>query len=465
MGTNVKGKKNGRTTHVSIFTRDEKPRPLLTGSTEHKCPFCLHSEELHQFEYHIEIHSPFKHKEFTIYKCGLQSCRKTPHNRENREKDSHFHCPYCPNTIIRREQFGIHVRKHESCETAAQPATTSQSLEKETSENYGCQKEQGLTPLLGDSGISTGEKVKEKEDTALQEARRTIENQRGEIANLKKWADTLKEYIHCFWEQLEELRNEKEEKMVKFSRVIQASGQMKEESEEGDSEAEPSEDKKIKLGEIVSEDAMRKAGTAHNKSSNDMENHVYVKAKSREEYLSLVARLIIHFRDIHKKALGGPDPMNALTNLTGVGGGPGAIGMGPRPTGAPVGGIGAMGPMQIGQHAMAGVAGNPQAIGGPGQMPMQQIVQQQQQQQQFNQFQQAQQQNAIQQQQNAAIQQQFQVQQQQLRVQQLQQQQQQHHQNQQLQQQHQNQQQQAQSQQQQNQVHNNSNTIMNRSYR
>lgn len=55
------------------------------------------------------------------------------------------------------------------------------------------------------------------------------------------------------------------------------------------------------------------------------------------------------------------DPMNALTNLTGVGGGPGAIGMGPRPTGAPVGGMGAMGPMQIGQHAMAGVAGNPQA--------------------------------------------------------------------------------------------------------
>ncbi|KAM4598140.1 uncharacterized protein ACJ7VT_021667 isoform 2-T2 [Polymixia lowei] len=56
------------------------------------------------------------------------------------------------------------------------------------------------------------------------------------------------------------------------------------------------------------EEAMRKAGTAHTKSSNDMENHVYVKAKSREEYLSLVARLIIHFRDIHKKAHGGPGP-------------------------------------------------------------------------------------------------------------------------------------------------------------
>ncbi|GAA6234701.1 mediator of RNA polymerase II transcription subunit 15-like [Lates japonicus] len=69
------------------------------------------------------------------------------------------------------------------------------------------------------------------------------------------------------------------------------------------------------------EDAMRKAGTAHTKSSTDMENHVFVKAKSREEYLSLVARLIIHFRDIHKKTHGGSDPMNTLTNLTGVGGG------------------------------------------------------------------------------------------------------------------------------------------------
>uniref|UniRef100_A0A8C7S9F2 Mediator of RNA polymerase II transcription subunit 15 n=1 Tax=Oncorhynchus mykiss TaxID=8022 RepID=A0A8C7S9F2_ONCMY len=98
------------------------------------------------------------------------------------------------------------------------------------------------------------------------------------------------------------------------------------------------------------EEAMRKAGTAHTKSSNDMENHVYVKAKSREEYLSLVARLIIHFRDIH--------PMNALTNLPGVPGVPGGIGMGPRPPGAPMGG---MGQMQMSQHAMAGVAGNPQS--------------------------------------------------------------------------------------------------------
>ncbi|KAJ0000896.1 hypothetical protein NQD34_005916 [Periophthalmus magnuspinnatus] len=82
------------------------------------------------------------------------------------------------------------------------------------------------------------------------------------------------------------------------------------------------------------EDAMRKAGTAHSKSSTDMESHVYMKAKSREEYLSLVARLIIHFRDFHKKNMGGgPDPMNALNNLAGTSlgprGGPGAAGIGP----------------------------------------------------------------------------------------------------------------------------------------
>ncbi|XP_077590745.1 mediator of RNA polymerase II transcription subunit 15 isoform X2 [Stigmatopora nigra] len=54
------------------------------------------------------------------------------------------------------------------------------------------------------------------------------------------------------------------------------------------------------------EEAMRKAGTVQNKTSTEMENQVYVKAKTRDEYLSLVARLIIHYRDIHKKNLGAP---------------------------------------------------------------------------------------------------------------------------------------------------------------
>jgi len=54
--------------------------------------------------------------------------------------------------------------------------------------------------------------------------------------------------------------------------------------------------------------------------------------------------------------------MNALQNLPGVGGGgPGVIGIGPRPPGAPMGGIGQIGQMQMGQHAMQGVAGGQQA--------------------------------------------------------------------------------------------------------
>ncbi|KAI7796218.1 putative mediator of RNA polymerase II transcription subunit 15-like [Triplophysa rosa] len=98
---------------------------------------------------------------------------------------------------------------------------------------------------------------------------------------------------------------------------------------------------------------------SRNCSCTDMENRVYIKAKTREEYLSVVARLIIHFRDIHKKTQGGPDPMNALQNLTGVGGGGVMSGMGP------------MVQMQMGQHTMQGVAGGQQA-GSAGQMQMMQ---------------------------------------------------------------------------------------------
>ncbi|MGH0144430.1 UNVERIFIED_CONTAM: hypothetical protein FKN15_017181 [Acipenser sinensis] len=111
------------------------------------------------------------------------------------------------------------------------------------------------------------------------------------------------------------------------------------------------------VGQI--EEAMRKAGTAHNKSSNDMENHVFMKAKSREEYLSLVARLIIHFRDIHKKAQGQGDPMNALQNLTG---GPpsGAAGMGMvRPQGVGMNGLGQISQQMLSGQTQPGASGMP----------------------------------------------------------------------------------------------------------
>uniref|UniRef100_W5MHH6 Mediator of RNA polymerase II transcription subunit 15 n=1 Tax=Lepisosteus oculatus TaxID=7918 RepID=W5MHH6_LEPOC len=105
------------------------------------------------------------------------------------------------------------------------------------------------------------------------------------------------------------------------------------------------------VGQI--EDAMRKAGTAHAKTSNDMENHVFMKAKSRDEYLSLVARLIIHFRDILWRDSGErlwtssflADPMNALQNLTGGNqGGAASMGLGAHPQG-----MAALGQMLPGQ--------------------------------------------------------------------------------------------------------------------
>uniref|UniRef100_A0A8B9GGY1 Mediator of RNA polymerase II transcription subunit 15 n=1 Tax=Amazona collaria TaxID=241587 RepID=A0A8B9GGY1_9PSIT len=164
------------------------------------------------------------------------------------------------------------------------------------------------------------------------------------------------------------------------------------------------------------DDAMRKAGVAHNKSSKDMESHVFMKAKTREEYLSLVARLIIHFRDIH--------PMNALQNLTGgpPAGAPG-MGMASRAQGAPMSGMSGIGPMGqqmslpgqqqppgtsgMAPHGMPGVSAATQQT----QLQLQQIAQQQQQQQ-FQQQQVALQQQQFQAQQSA-MQQQFQVQQQQ----------------------------------------------------
>ncbi|KAK1156376.1 mediator of RNA polymerase II transcription subunit 15-like isoform X4 [Acipenser oxyrinchus oxyrinchus] len=186
------------------------------------------------------------------------------------------------------------------------------------------------------------------------------------------------------------------------------------------------------VGQI--EEAMRKAGTAHNKSSNDMENHVFMKAKSREEYLSLVARLIIHFRDIRKYY-----PMNALQNLTG---GPpgGAAGMGMvRPQGVGMTGLGQISQQMLSGQTQPGASGMPphglQGVANAAQqnqLQMQQLAQQQQHQQQFQQQQaalqqqQQQQQQFQAQQQSAMQQQQFQAQQQHiLKLQQMQQQQQQ----------------------------------------
>ncbi|ENN79019.1 hypothetical protein YQE_04521, partial [Dendroctonus ponderosae] len=76
-----------------------------------------------------------------------------------------------------------------------------------------------------------------------------------------------------------------------------------------------------------------------------MENHVFQKAKNREEYLSFVARLILHVREMNKKpgqlsgvpggqqqqAPGMPDPINALQNLASQGSRNSMVGMGGPP--------------------------------------------------------------------------------------------------------------------------------------
>ncbi|GIY89896.1 mediator of RNA polymerase II transcription subunit 15 [Caerostris darwini] len=87
------------------------------------------------------------------------------------------------------------------------------------------------------------------------------------------------------------------------------------------------------------EEAIRQSGNPTTKSVGEMENHVFQKAKSREEYLGFVARLIIHVREMNsKKAMTGAvpsanmgqtggvnvgvsDPMSALKSMAGQGSG------------------------------------------------------------------------------------------------------------------------------------------------
>ncbi|XP_044766081.1 mediator of RNA polymerase II transcription subunit 15 isoform X2 [Coccinella septempunctata] len=77
------------------------------------------------------------------------------------------------------------------------------------------------------------------------------------------------------------------------------------------------------------DDAIRTYGMNTSRNSIEMENHVYLKAKTREEYLGFVARLILHVREMNNKktgmqagqpqAGGMPDPINALQNLASQG--------------------------------------------------------------------------------------------------------------------------------------------------
>ncbi|XP_066143899.1 mediator of RNA polymerase II transcription subunit 15-like [Euwallacea fornicatus] len=155
------------------------------------------------------------------------------------------------------------------------------------------------------------------------------------------------------------------------------------------------------------DEAIRQSGMNTSRNSIEMENHVFQKAKNKEEYLSFVARLILHVREMNSKkgqpgamngvpgapqqqAPGMPDPINALQNLASQGSRNPMGGMNPQPgqmtgPGQPVSnmmqnsnfnnrcgnqqmmGMGGM-PMQVPRmQNMAMTANNPM----PGQIPMQ----------------------------------------------------------------------------------------------
>lgn len=48
------------------------------------------------------------------------------------------------------------------------------------------------------------------------------------------------------------------------------------------------------------EEVIQRSGMQVARNSSEMENHVFMKAKSREEYMNMVAKLILHVREMCK---------------------------------------------------------------------------------------------------------------------------------------------------------------------
>lgn len=104
------------------------------------------------------------------------------------------------------------------------------------------------------------------------------------------------------------------------------------------------------------DEAIRTSGMATSRNSMEMESHVFQKARSKEEYLGFVARLILHVREMSTKKTGMngpnqggpgmPDPINALQNLASQGSRNSQMigGMGTPPQGQQMGGSQQVGP-------------------------------------------------------------------------------------------------------------------------
>lgn len=91
--------------HHTILVHGEEPEATQSqDQLLYHCPFCLYKNNAHtSVFYHMNNHARVKHEEFTIFRCGLK-CRET----------THFHCCYCPATLIRRDQFKKHLSSHET---------------------------------------------------------------------------------------------------------------------------------------------------------------------------------------------------------------------------------------------------------------------------------------------------------------------------------------------------------------
>ncbi|XP_041840501.1 uncharacterized protein LOC121639378 isoform X3 [Melanotaenia boesemani] len=100
--------------HISIGLDGDVPVPVSNSDdSEHfHCPFCKYAGAKIMVENHIKGHASVRHQEFTMFKCGL-ACRGA----------THFHCCYCPATIVNRLQFLRHLKIHQEEEPhAATPA-------------------------------------------------------------------------------------------------------------------------------------------------------------------------------------------------------------------------------------------------------------------------------------------------------------------------------------------------------
>ncbi|XP_062549105.1 mediator of RNA polymerase II transcription subunit 15 [Armigeres subalbatus] len=133
-------------------------------------------------------------------------------------------------------------------------------------------------------------------------------------------------------------------------------------------------------------EAIQQSGMTSSKNGLEMENHVFQKARTKDEYLSYVARLILHVREMNTKnksqnPTGGtqdggmPDPINALQTLATQGTRPqmmgGQMGPGGGPMGNQMGGGNAsnlLNTLNRPQMPMTNMQGRVGAMGGPNQM-------------------------------------------------------------------------------------------------